>query len=462
MITVLAWLMIIVFMVLIMKKKMHPFAAIVSIPLLFTIIGVFFGLYKEAAATAYKMAASDVTFGDQFKLLGDWIVQGLTKVSPTAFMLFFAILFFSLMLDVGLFDPITKLVIRLAKGDPVKVLVGTGIISAIVSLSGDGTTTTLICCTALIPIYKKLNLKMMNLGVILILMNTILNLLPWSGPTARVISVLEGINANEILLALVPGMAIAILYVLGVSYYLGLKERKRLGIQHLSDEDIELLIAQNATEQKAQISTKQTIANTVLTIGAMFFLISGTFEPVFIFLVATVLALVINYRTVNEQKQKIQDSAADVLQTVIMIVGAGVFMGLFSYSGMSDALASSLVHIIPQSFGRYWCLITTLISAPGGFFLSNDGFFYGVLPVLAQTGVQYGFTSFQIGFASLLGQAFHMLSPLTAFIYLLLSMTKLDMGEWQKEAGKWAVGIFIILIITGLVTGSLPVISNVH
>ena len=84
----------------------------------------------------------------------------------------------------GLFDPLTDRILRIAKGDPLKVMVGTGIITAIVSLSGDGTTTTLICCTALVPIFKRLKMRLMNLAVILILMNTILNLLPWSGPTA--------------------------------------------------------------------------------------------------------------------------------------------------------------------------------------------------------------------------------------------------------------------------------------
>ncbi|WZU00917.1 hypothetical protein MGH68_15705 [Erysipelothrix sp. D19-032] len=38
---------------------------------------------------------------------------------------------------------------------------------------------------------------MMNLGVLVILMNTIMNLLPWGGPTARVISVLPELNGMD-------------------------------------------------------------------------------------------------------------------------------------------------------------------------------------------------------------------------------------------------------------------------
>lgn len=134
-------------------------------------------------------------------------------------------------------------------------------------------------------------------------------------------------------------------------------------------------------------------------------------------------------------------------------------MGIFTGTGMSDALSASLTNMIPASWGRYWGLIVAILSAPGTFFLSNDAFYYGVLPVLAEAGVKYGFTAQEIGIASLLGQAFHLLSPLVAFIYLLLNLTGLDMGEWQKESAKWALGIFIIFILVAGITGAVPLVK---
>ncbi|WP_268227138.1 SLC13 family permease, partial [Ligilactobacillus salitolerans] len=146
MLAILGYAMVIVFMALIMKKKMTPFIALITIPLLFAIFGLFLKLYPNH--------------------IGVWALKGLESVSVTGVMLLFAIIFFALMLDAGLFDPVTAFVIKLAKGDPVKILVGTAVVAAMVSLNGDGTTTTLICCSAFIPIYKKLDLKMMNLGVL--------------------------------------------------------------------------------------------------------------------------------------------------------------------------------------------------------------------------------------------------------------------------------------------------------
>ncbi len=459
MITILAWSMIIVFLVLVMTKKLQPFTALVIVPLVFTLTGAFLGLYKEHVAVANDIAVADVGLWQQIKLVGNWTAQGITKTSGTGIMLLFAILFFAIMLNAGLFDPVTRTMIKIAKGDPVKVLIGTALVAAMVSLNGDGTTTALICCTAFIPIYKKLKLKMMNLGVLIVLMNTIMNLLPWGGPTARVISVLsgvDGVNEQTILRALAPGMLISVIYMLGVAYYLGLKERKRVGIQKLTDIDIEALTAASSPEEEALKRPKMIWINAILTISIVVMLVLGTFPSVFLFLVGTALALMINYYTIKDQKDRISDNASDALQVVILVLGAGIFMGLFTNSGMSDALAASMITLIPHQFGRFWGLITALVSAPGTFFLSNDAFYYGVLPVFAEAGYQYGFTALEIGAASLLGQAFHSLSPLVAYIYLLLNLTKLDMGEWQKESGKWAFGILVIFIGTAAVTGTVP------
>ena len=95
-----------------------------------------------------------MTLWDQIKIIGDWTVDGVNKTAKTGIILLFAILYFAIMLNTGLFDPVTRAMIRFAKGDPMKVLLATAIVAACVSLNGDGTTTTLICCTAFIPIYK--------------------------------------------------------------------------------------------------------------------------------------------------------------------------------------------------------------------------------------------------------------------------------------------------------------------
>lgn len=440
--TVLSYAMIIIFMYVIMKKKMSPFTSLVVIPLLFTLIAMISGASKKGN-------------------IGDFVLEGIKTTSNTGIMLLFAILYFSIMLDAGLFDPITKKMIYFAKGDPMKVLMATAIVAATVSLNGDGTTTTLICCSAFIPIYKKLNMKMMNLGVLIILQNTIMNLLPWGGPTARAMAVLE-VDA-DILSYLAPGMILSLLYVIFfVARRMGKQERDRLGITQLANEEIEEITKITDPETVKMRCPKNFVFNGILTIVLIAWLVASSFissialPPLLLFLVGTCIALMVNYPNLKDQSARIGANGGDAVQVVILVFAAGVFMGLFQGSGMAEALANSFTYLIPKQLAGFWGLVIALISAPGTFFISNDGFYFGVLPVLAEAGHTYGFTNMQMALASLMGQAFHLLSPLVAFIYLLLRLTGLDMGKWQREAGKYALGIFTIFVVTIILFGYMP------
>lgn len=188
--TILAYAMIVVFMFVVMKKKMSPLTSLVIVPLIFTIIAIYTGAADFGLDAKFTEFLGDDKLANNLTAVGPMIMYGINGTAKTGIMLLFAILYFSIMLDAGLFDPITEKMIRFAKGDPMKVLIATAIVSAAVSLNGDGTTTTLIVVSAFLPIYKKLNMNVMNLGVLIILQNTIMNLLPWGGPTARAMSVL--------------------------------------------------------------------------------------------------------------------------------------------------------------------------------------------------------------------------------------------------------------------------------
>ena len=393
--------------------------------------------------------------------IGDFVLKGLTTTANTGIMLLFAILYFSIMLDAGLFDPITARMIKIAKGDPMKVLMATAIVAMAVSLNGDGTTTTLICCSAFIPIYKKLNMNMMNLGVLIILQNTIMNLLPWGGPTARAMAVLK-VDA-DILTYLLPGMILALAYVIFyVAPHMGRAERKRLGVRELTDEEIDEMTSVVDPEVSEIRRPNMFLFNGILTIVLIAWLVASSFikaiamPPLLLFLVGTCIALMANYPKLGDQSKRIGANGGDAVQVVILVFAAGVFMGLFQGTGMAEALAKSFTAIIPNSMAGFWGLVIALISAPGTFFLSNDGFYFGVMPVLATAGRAYGFTNMQMALASLMGQAFHLLSPLVAFIYLLLRLTGLDMGKWQREAGKYALGVFAIFVVTVMLFGHVP------
>lgn len=431
MLALLGYATVIVFMTLIMSKKMTAFTSLIIVPLVFGYIG---------------------GFGPK---LGAFSLTGIKSVAPTAAMLLFAILFFGTMINAGMFEPLVNKIIKFVKGDPLKVLVGTAILAAAVSMDGDGSTTTMITCSALLPVYNKLKIKPLYLATIIIMQNSIMNLLPWGGPTARIMSALK-LDGSEILRPLVPGMIIAIIYVIGVAYFLGLKERKRLGITNLDSAAMDEMAATLSEEEVALRRPKLIWLNWILTILVMVVLIGGKIPAVVIFEVAAALALIINYPSLKQQRKVIEINGVNAIQVIIMVLAAGIFMGVLTESKMAEAIALNLASIVPKSLGSHWTVVTAVLSIPGTFLLSNDAFYFGVLPVLAKTGAAYGFTPLQIGIASTMGQAFHLLSPLVAFIYLLLQLTGVDMGEWQRHAAKWSIGTFIIFVLAAAITGVMP------
>ena len=430
----LGFTMIVVFMALIMAKKLSPFTSLILIPILF---GLLAGYGWDTLE--YAMA-------------------GIIDVASTFAMMTFAILYFGIMLTAGMFDPMVEKVVSWCKGDPLKVLVGTAVLAAFVSLDGDGTTTVMICCTALLPIYERLNIKKIYLANLIILQNCIMNLIPWGGPTARVMSVMN-LDAGEILAPLVPGMAVSAVYVIGVSYYLGRKERKRLGVTKNVTNEVNTV--EISDEEKAWKRPKLIWFNLILTVLIIASLVMGLASSAILFGVGTGIALVVNYPNQKVQRNVIGHLASDMINVVMMVLGAGVLMGVLNGpedAGMSNAIAQFLVSVIPESLGRYFAVIIAIVSAPGTYLLNNDAFYYGVLPPLAATAEAYGFTNLQIGFAALMGQAFHFLSPLVPFIYLLMDKTEITLAEYQGYIFRWCIGIFVIFMAMGLFMGYLPIL----
>ena len=213
-------------------------------------------------------------------------------------------------------------------------------------------------------------------------------------------------------------MILGALYSVGVGYYLGLKERKRLGVT--KNVEIEVAKVELSAEERAWKRPKMIFVNLILTAAIIVALVMGLASSEILFGVGTAIALLVNYPNQKTQRQVISSVAPDMINVVMMVLGAGVLMGVLDGpegAGMSNAIAEFLVSIIPESLGNYFAVIIAIISAPGTYLLNNDAFYYGVLPPLAATAQAYGFTDLQIGFAALMGQAFHFLSPLVPFIY---------------------------------------------
>ena len=164
--------------------------------------------------------------------LGKMMLEGITRVAPVGVMIIFAVLYFGLMLDVGLFDPMIRRLLRAVKGDPLKVALATAVLTMAVSLDGDGATTFLITISAMLPLYQRLGMNRLVLSGIVCLGAGVMNIIPWGGPTVRAMAALKA-DSSVIFNPVVPAMLVGILWVLFVAYIFGRRERARLGIASL-------------------------------------------------------------------------------------------------------------------------------------------------------------------------------------------------------------------------------------
>ncbi|MDQ0603029.1 CitMHS family citrate-Mg2+:H+ or citrate-Ca2+:H+ symporter [Streptomyces canus] len=470
MLTILGFAMIATFLVLIMMKKMSPIAALVLIPALFC---VFVG--KGAH-------------------LGDYVIDGVTSLAPTAAMLMFAIVYFGVMIDVGLFDPIVRGILKFAKADPMRIVVGTAILAAIVSLDGDGSTTFMITVSAMYPLYKRLKMSLVVMTGVAAMANGVMNTLPWGGPTARAATALK-LDASDIFVPMIPALLVGLLGVFVLSYFLGLRERKRLGVLTLGEILVEEKVEEKESEtvlvgagsgsgasgsekvtggsgsgtdaeddddeerftvldpNRATLRPKLYWFNALVTLTLLTSMIMEWLPIPVLFILGAALVLTVNFPHIPDQKARLAAHADNVLNVSGMVFAAAVFTGVLQGTGMVDHMARWMVDVIPGGMGPHMALVTGLLSLPLTYFMSNDGFYFGVLPVLAEAGAAHGVSPLEMARASLVGQPLHMSSPLVPAVYVLVGMAKVEFGDHTRFVVKWAALTCLLILAAGIVFG---------
>ncbi|MCA6230573.1 MAG: citrate transporter, partial [Phenylobacterium sp.] len=370
------FLLVAVFTALIMSGRLAPAPALVLTPLIF---GLMVGHGTD---------------------LGPMVLEGLREVAPTGVMLLFAILTFGILTDAGLFDPLVRLIVRRAGGDPFKVTLGAAALAAVISLDGDGSTTYLITCAAMLPLYRRLGMNLLHLACLLMLVSGVMNLSPWGGPTGRAAAAL-GLDVTAVFLPLLPAMGAGLFAVFALATALGLAERRRLGV--LEGPAL-------APDEEDRQAPRLRYALNLLILAA---LMAGLIAPAFgiktlplpvLMMMAFALALTLNHPDPRTQSERIAAHAPAALSVAALIFAAGVLTGVMKGTGMVDGMSAALVAALPEALGPHLAPAVAAASLPGTFFLSNDAFYFGMLPVLAEAGAAHGIAPEAMARAALMGQ----------------------------------------------------------
>ena len=415
---------------LILSRKMTPLGALIAVPLIGALVGGF----------GVKTAA--------------FMARGIQEVSAVAGMFIFAILYFGIMTDAGMLDPIIDRILATVGSNPVRIVIGTALLALLVHLDGSGAVTFLVTVPVMLPLYRRLGMDPRVLACAASLAAGV-NFLPWTGPMIRASASLH-LETAAIFNPLIPVQAVGLAFVFVSAWWMGRREARRLGCGGTG----------RAAAVQRQLSAEEyalrrprlfwfNLALTVLLIAGMTLL---RLEPVAVFMAGVALALPVNYPSLKMQRERIDAHARAALLMAAVLFAAGAFTGIMKESGMLAAMAQSAVAAAPRDVARHLPLVLGLMSMPLSLVFDPDSFYFGVLPVLAEAARALGIPPVQMAQASVLGQMTtgFPVSPLTPATFLIVGLAGIELRDHQKFAFPFLFAASVVMTVVSVGIGVFP------
>ncbi|KMY33833.1 citrate transporter [Lysinibacillus xylanilyticus] len=400
--------------------------------------------------------------GFNFEELGEFFSSGLSSVMNVAVMFIFAIIFFGIMQDVGLFEPLINKMIALSKGNIIVVAIITVIIAVVAQLDGSGASTFLITIPALLPLYLRLR---MNPYLLLLLVGgsaAVINMIPWGGPLGRVASVLET-DVTELWYPLITIQIIGVVLMLALAVFLGFREKRRIlkqyGTLDFTNDDHAITQGVVSSEVDTSLQRPKLLwINAIVTVLVIGILVAGILPAGLAFLIGVAIALPINYRSPKEQMARVQAHAPNALTMASIIIAAGLFLGILNGTGMLTAIANNAVHILPSALSSYLHIIIGVLGVPFDLLLSTDAYYFALFPVVEQIGLSFDIDSLSTAYAMIIGNIVGtFVSPLAPAVWLALGLSGLEMGKHLKYSFFWMWGLSITLLFIAVAIGIIAI-----
>jgi len=368
------------------------------------------------------------------------------------------VVYFGVMNDAGLFEPLIRQLLRVVHRDPVRIAVGTAAVAAVAHLDGAGASTFMVTVPAMLPLYQRAGMSPLSLTCTTALAAGTMNMLPWGGPTNRAAVALQ-VGATELFIPLLLPMLAGLAAVFGLSAHIGMRERARLRSRRNTADGAEPVGAEMPTEAGPAAATRLTgrwYCNAVLTVVTLTALFAEVLPLAVVFIVASAIALVVNYPDAHAQRERLTVHGSAAMMMVTTVFAAGVFTGILTKSGMLAAMSTDLVRVLPDGVLRHLPVLVGLASMPLSLAFDPDSFYFGLMPVLARSAEAAGGSAIETARAALLGQMTtgFPVSPLTPATFLLVGLAGVDLADHQRRTIPYAFAVTVIMTVAALATGA--------
>ncbi|MBO6309204.1 MAG: citrate transporter [Oribacterium sp.] len=428
---IIGFILMIVLMVVLIKGYTAPPVAFIFLPLI--------------AAVAAGFGAEDI---------GEFIKSGMKTMLSTAVLFVFSISYFTLMDEVGLFDPVINTLTKKAGNKRWMILVSILLVTFVAHLDGSGATTFLIVVPAFLAVIKRLGFRREALLALMCGPYAVMNILPWGGPTMRAATV-AGVETGDLYSFILPGVVVLIILAFVNAFVVNLLESRH----GLHPEEVEM-----TAETKEESAARgldygwKYYFNLGLTLVMLVFLFLDTPLPLYsIFMIAYALALVVNFPNVKTQNAKIKSLGINAMVMTITLFSVGIFMGVISESGMVEAMATTIVNALPASVAPHMHWILAIFSVPLIMILGTDAFYYAMLPIIIGVVAPFGVSAESVAATFLLTATFGTpISPSVAAVYVGLGLADVTIGEHIKYSLKLVWPLSIICLILSTLLGVVP------
>ena len=390
--------------------------------------------------------------------LGAWALKGMQSQVSTAAMFIFAVIFFSCMMDTGVFDVIISKLLGRAKS--VRLVCFLTVVATIVGhMDGSGPTTFLLVVPPLLVIYNSMKMRPIVLVCLVTITAGTMNMLPWAGNAGRIAAGM-GLTAAEVFTTALPGWIIALLCCVLMSQFFASREIKR-GAGAPEGMNLRDMIEQSlSSDPKKQELRRPKMfwINLMLIVVTMWSVFAFPKVPLYlIFAVAGDIALMLNYPGAKAQAARIQAYAPTVMTLVAVVFASGIDVGILNNSPMLKSMSSLIKDLVSGSVSRHLNTFMAYLWAP----LSTIGLGHtstcnGILPVI-HTICAENFSKLQVGASYLMNFSPRVyVSATTPAMYIALGLAGIDLKDHMRFSLGWGIGICWVAFTGCLLLGVIP------
>lgn len=376
-----------------------------------------------------------------------FVVEQLASMMKSAgFMLLFAFLYFQMLTEAGMFDTIVSAVTRKLgnRMNVIVIMILTTLIGGFSILTGNFTPAYLITFPLMVPLYKKFDFDREAAFIIAQTAMSALCFIPWGIGMAYTASS-AGLDADQLAAASVPWGLCFIPAIILQWIYFGIKHKKRVGTFQAVLDTVE------ETEKKENPNLRPKLFWVNLIIFILCLIALGIFgiKPYFVFIFATVITAMINYRdNFNEIFSKVGPMYLNIL---IMLLAINVYQAVFNNTGMVEALSDGLMQVCPQFLLRYIHIIMLLLCVVIIYVVPFQ-IFNALYPVFISIGAGFGIPAVAIiaPFVCNLSLATSS-TPTNSSTYTGCALTETDVQHFCKKAVPVQTVTNAIVILTAVI-----------